>query len=79
MGKNQTKEIRIVKREKLIIKKHIATAYMLIGNYVHSIKLLSDTDKVIVIKTDKKFTTRQWFELIAKFQRELDKMTGDVM
>jgi len=79
MCPNSSKEVKIVKRKRPKIKMHKANIFMLMNNYEGQIHKLVKTDKVLVIKTDSKFTGREWLELMAKFQRELDKMTGDVL
>lgn len=75
----ERKDIKIVKRQQKRIKKHKATIFMLLGSandYLESGEYTS-TDVVMIVKTDEKFTGREWAKLMLAFQKELDKMTGD--
>lgn len=76
---SDSSKVKIVRRKRPKIKKHKANIFMLMNNYEGQIHKLVRTDKVLVIKTDSQFTGREWLELMARFQRELDKMTGDVL
>ena len=70
----------IIKRKENRIKKHKATIYMLLGSARSYLKEEGDyesTDVLMVIKTKEKFTGHEWAKLIVRFQRDLDKMTGD--
>lgn len=79
MDTRSTNKTKIIKRRPRI-KIHKATVFMILDDAKSILKRdYKSTDKVFVIKTNKKFSGKQWAKLMIKFQRELDKMTGDLV
>lgn len=78
MDIRSSKETKIIKRERPAIKKHKATIYILVNKYEAQVSKLEITDKALVIKSNKKLSSKEWLDVMVKFQLILDEAFKNV-
>ena len=78
MDIRDSKKTKIIKRERPAIKKHKATIYILVNKYECQVSKLDNTDKALVIKSDKELSSKEWLDVMREFQLILDEAFKNV-
>jgi len=78
MDIGETKETTIIERKRPAIKKHKATIFILVNKYESQVSKLENTDKALVIKSNKKLSSKEWLDVMVKFQLILDEAFKNV-